>query len=362
MKHYYKVLLLAFFLPLVAVASTGKLKGKHTKEKKVHKEFVVNANAGLKIDNQYGNVNIVTWNENKTVIDVVIKANGNNEDRVKERLEGITVDFSGNGSKVTAITKFGSSRSKWSSWFGGSSSNISIEVNYTIKLPVTNSVDITNDYGTVTIDKLQGNAKINCDYGQLLLGELLADDNHLKFDYTDNSTIQYMKSGKIDADYSGFSLTKADRILLNADHTDSEIGDVNTLNYNNDHGKIEVNKVHHVVGRGDHISHSFGTVDGSLNVHTDYGSITVDTLEKSCKKVIINSEYGSVKLGLASGYSFDFELNLTYANVKGEGLLEFTNKRVNHSDQFYSGHYGSKGSGNVININSNYGGVTFKKS
>lgn len=361
MKHFYNILVLAFLLPLVAVASNEKFKGKHTMEKKVRKEFVVNANAGLAIDNKYGNVNIVTWDQNKTVIDVIIRTNGNNEDEVTERLEGITIDFKGNGSRVSATTRFEETKSKWRSWFGGGNSNVSIEVNYTIKLPVTNSVNIDNDYGVVSIDKLQGNAKISCDYGQLLLGDLMADDNYLNFDYTDNATIQYMKSGKINADYSGFTLQKADRLELNADHTDSEISEVSSLNYNNDYGKIKVGTVSNVIARGDHISHAFGTVRESLNVNTDYGSVTVNKLEKTSKKVIIMSKYSSITLGLANGYSFDVVLNLTYSNMKGESLFQFTNKRKERNDQFYSGYYGTKGSGNTVNINSTYGGITFKK-
>ena len=82
MKHIYNILILVALLPLSVVANNDKFKGKHTKEKKIHKEYTVNADAGLKIDNSYGSVNIVTWNQNKTVIDVVIKTNGDNEEKV----------------------------------------------------------------------------------------------------------------------------------------------------------------------------------------------------------------------------------------------------------------------------------------
>ncbi len=72
-----------------------------------------------------------------------------------------------------------------------------MEINYTIKVPVTNSVNLENDYGAISLDKLEGQAKISCDYGQLRIGELWAENNSLNFDYTNKSTIAFMKSGKI---------------------------------------------------------------------------------------------------------------------------------------------------------------------
>ncbi len=361
MKHIYKILFLIVLLPLSVVANDGTFKGKHTKEKKIHKEYTVNANAGLKIDNSYGSVNIVTWNENRTVIDVIIKTNGDNEEKVLEKLKEIEVEFTANGAKVSAITSFGSKKSSWSSWWGKGNNNVSVEVNYIIKLPVTNSVDITNDYGAISIDSLKGNASINCDYGQLIIGELMAENNDLNFDYTKNSTIQYMKSGKINADYSGFLLQKAESLQVNADYSTSEIGEVNDLNYNNDHGKITIEKVGKLIGRGDYIQHNIGSVSKSLNIHTDYGGVNVETLLASCKEIFINAEYARISLGLSQGLSFNFKLNLEYSSLKGEENFQYSEKSEDNSSKLYLGHFGSKNSGNTLNINSNYGGVTFTK-
>lgn len=37
---------------------------------------------------------------------------------------------------------------------------MNMKINYTVKVPVTNSVDFNNDYGSITLDKIKGNAKI----------------------------------------------------------------------------------------------------------------------------------------------------------------------------------------------------------
>ena len=79
MKTRFKFIVSLLLLPALIFANEGKFNGKYTKEKTIKKEYNVNANAGLKVTNSYGNIDIVTWNENRTVIEVLIKTNGNDE-------------------------------------------------------------------------------------------------------------------------------------------------------------------------------------------------------------------------------------------------------------------------------------------
>jgi hypothetical protein len=360
MKLLFNQLILVLLLPAFIYAGEANPKGKYTKEKTIKKEFSVNANAGLKVDNSYGNLDIVTWNENRTVIEVYIETNGDDEELVQKKLDEITVEFSANASLVSAKTIFGDKEKSWSFW-GKKGNNVSMKVNYTIKMPVTNSVDLHNDYGSINLNKLEGNARIHCDYGKLTVGQLMADNNYLNFDYTTKSTIDYMKSGKIDADYSGFTLEKTEKLELNADYTQSEIEEVDDINYNSDYGKVIVGKARKVIANGDYVTHRIGTVSESLNLNSDYGSVAVDRLTSSVKDVTIKSQYTSVKLGYDSDLSFNFYARVSYASVNGTDALSLTNSDKSGSEKTYEGYHGSKGSGATINIRSSYGGVTLKK-
>jgi len=343
----------------MAFATTNGPKGKYKAERKIHKEYEVNASAGLEIDNSYGSIDIVSWDQNRTVIDVTITTHASSQSKADEKLRDIDVDFTANGSLVKAITRFSKeNKSIWNSWFGDND-NVSMEINYTIKMPVTNTVDLDNDYGSIRINRLEGNARINCDYGQLIIGELMAENNYLNFDYTDKSTINYMKSGRINADYSGFTLDKAERLELNADYSRSEIGEVRDLNYNCDYGKVEVGKATKVIGRGDYISNKLGTVNGNVNLNTDYGSIKIERLTNGTKEVIIRSDYTGVKVGFASDYAFNFIVNLDYAGLSGRDTVEVTKSHKDSSEKKYEGYHNTNNSGNTLNIESEYGGVTF---
>ncbi|MEZ4857772.1 MAG: hypothetical protein R2781_03090 [Flavobacteriaceae bacterium] len=360
MKQLYNLIFWVGLLPVVAIANNNPcFNGKYTKEKTIKKEFSVIPEATLKVDNSYGNIDIVTWNENRIGIEVRIRTNGNDEEKVQEKLDNIDVVFMASTSLVSAKTIFKDRKnSSWSWWGGNNNKNVHMEINYTIKMPITNNVDLNNDYGGITINELKGSAKINCDYGQINIGKLMADNNSLNFDYTKNSTISYMKSGKITADYSGFTIDRVEVLELTADYTHSEINEVSMLSYTCDYGKVVVGKVNKIIGRGDYIPLRINTLTGNLNVNTDYGSVSVDTMTASVKEVTINSDYASIKLGYDSNFSFDFYIDLSYASLKGEEDLEIMKTSKDYSSKTYSGYHGTKASGNTINIQSDYGGVT----
>ncbi|WGK64323.1 hypothetical protein [Croceiramulus getboli] len=359
--QYFNFLFLVLMLPALSLASNNTLKGRYTKEKKIEKTFTVNADASLKIDNSYGNVNITSWNENRTVIVVVIKTNGNDEEEVAKKLDEIDVLFEASANYVSAETKFNKykKRSWWNSW--GGNDKVNMEITYTVKVPVTNAIDISNDYGAIILNKIEGNARLSCDYGRLEIGELMADNNLLNFDYTNNSNIGYMRSGRINADYSGFTLEEAEEVELRADYSKSVFGKVKRLDYTCDYGSMTAENTGHVSGRGDYLSVRLGNVSGDVDLTADYGSIKIDRLTPKAGDVTITSDYAGIKLGYDSSYNFSFVVDLEYGGINGEEDLEVTKRRVESSDKYFEGYYGAKNSGNQINIRSEYGGVSFIK-
>jgi hypothetical protein len=342
------------------LANHDKLNGKHTKEKTIKKEFNVNADALLKVNNSYGNLNITSWNENRVVIEVHIKTNGNNLEKVQRKLDDITVEFEANNSMVYAKTQFNDRKSSWG-WNWGNNNNVNMQINYTIKIPVKNSVNLDNDYGNIILDRIDGHAKINCDYGRLEIGELRGRNNQLNFDYTSNSTIEYMNSGEIRADYSGFTIEKAGDLDVNADYTNVNIETMGNLDYNSDYGKMEVGEVKSVNGNGDYITVKLGTVRGNVDITSDYGSIRIDELAEDAGDVSIRTDYTGVKIGYNSQYHFDFDINTSYAGVSGKDDFEINVSIEKSSNKQYQGFYGSKGSGNMVTLNSDYGGISFTK-
>ena len=358
----YKALILFFLIPAVACAE-GDFKGKYTKQKRVKKEFNVSPNDMLKINNSYGNIDIITWDQNRVVIEVLVQTNGNDEEKVEKRLREIDVAFNQSSGQVTAKTLFekDNNNSFWGSLFGGSNSNVNMEINYRVKAPVTNRVDLSNDYGSINLDKLEGDAHISADYGKIMIGELHGNNNKLNFDYTRNSSIGYVKRAEINADYSEFTIDEAGTLDLSADYTDSNIHKVENLSFNNDYGSLKVERLKNIKGQGDYLGIKLGLVYGSVDISMDYGSLVVQKIMPSFKDMNINSDYTGIKIGYDRQAPFSFEVKSSYGGVNGINNSSFTVNKRNQSgsDNYYQGYYRSENTGGRIYVNSSFGSVSF---
>lgn len=358
----YKYAFLALALtPFALGANTDKMGGRYTKEKTIKKEFNVNPDALFKVKNSYGNLNITSWNEDRVVIEVHIKTNGNNEDKVQNRLNEIDVDFENSASLVSARTLFGDRNNNWG-WKWGKRNNVSVEVNYTIKIPVKNSVNLNNDYGNIYLNRVDGHAKINCDYGKIDIGELRGRNNELRFDYTSRSTFEYINSGEIIADYSGFTIEKAGDLTVKADYTNAVINKMENLDYSSDYGSIEVNNVNNVNGNGDYIGVKLGTVHGNVTINSDYGSLKISEMAADAGDMNIKTDYTGIKIGYNPEYYFDFEISTEYAGVSGRDAFEINVSKEKSNQKYFRGYHGKENSGNTVYITSDYGGVTFYKN
>lgn len=80
-------------------------------------------------------------------------------------MDNIDVDFLGSVLKVIVKIIFKDCKSFLWSWWGNNNKNVYMEINYIIKMFIINSVDLSNDYGSINFNEIRGNVKINCDYG-----------------------------------------------------------------------------------------------------------------------------------------------------------------------------------------------------
>ena len=359
-KLHYRLLALLLLLPALIFANSIPVnKFKITKERIIQKSYTVDKDATLKVSNRFGNVDIITWDENTIEIDVLIRVSGNSEDKVEDRLERIDVDFLATNTLVSATTKIDKNKSNWWNW--GKKMNLKLEINYVIKLPITNSINISNDFGNVNVDTLKGVANINCDHGNITTKELMADGNELNFDHTKDCYFEYINSGKINADFSSYTVAKAKSLIINADHTSSYIEVAETISYNCDFKSLKVDNVNNIKGNADHLTLLIGTVYKNASIKSDFGSIKIVKIASNAGNIEIDAEHAGISIGYDSAYNFNFDINLEHASLRNSDDFNFTNQRIKSTEKYYSGSYGTNASQNLVKINSEFGSVTFKK-
>jgi len=361
MKMHIFKLLLILLVPneQPAPSQPDEFLGRHTETREIRRNFEVSPKSLLEVENKYGEIDITTWDQDKVEIVVTLKTNGNDKEAVQKRLEELDVIFKHSPGRVSAQTYLETSRNSFFSWLRGSG-NVNIEINYKIKAPVGINLNLENDYGSVNIDRLEGNANISVDYGQLLIGELMGEDNVIEMDYTRNSKIGYIHKGSIEADYSDYTIEEAGALDISADYSNSKIRKVEFLEFSCDYGSIEVGQVKNIRGDGDYLSTTVDSVYGSLDLNLDYGSATIRQMMRNLESLTINSDYTTLKIGYFPDSSWRYKLNSSYAGIRGIDGEVFNNLKQHQSGskRYYEGYHNTD-SGAVVTIDASYGGISF---
>lgn len=351
MKKQYNILILFILIPFLGFSNDDTF---ISKEKNIKKTFIVNSNAGIDIENKYGNITVSTWDENKIDLDITIKVSGGNENWVNERLNSIDVDINALKSMVTAITNIGNSSLK-----SRGSSN-SFEINYVIKIPKNGTVKLNNKYGNITTLTLESTTDIACKYGKIILGKLNGDSNRIEIGYSQNSSIDYIKNGNIEARYSGIKINESGNLNLDANYTDVSLLEGQNIKCKGNYGSFKFQKINSLIGSSNYVTISVAEILNSLSVDATYSKINVESMSEKSKNVNINTGYTNISLGYDANYSFDFDINTRYGSIKNDSSLEVLVSEIKSNTKRISGYNKKKGQNKVI-INSSYGNVILTK-
>ena len=344
---------------------------KITETKEIKKEFTVNSDATLTLDNQYGNINVHSWDQDKVEIVIKIQAEGKNRKRILERLEGVNITFSNTADEVSVKTDI-IEKNYWTfsldPFFIGLDNNHysfglgiipehSFQINYIVKMPSNNQAVIYNKYGDIFIDELKGSASIDCQSGNLNIGRLLHHDNKIEIAYSSNSNIEYMKQGTIQVDYSSLDIVESEVIDLNANYSNVQIDVVDELEFNCDYGKLGLGSVGNVEGDGDYVGITIDEIHFDAAIDLDYGALKIRSIGPDARSIIIDSDYAAIALGIDPDWSFDFEVETEYAGFKSDFGLDYLKRIKENEDGYFQGSYGTEVKKGVLNITSDYGGI-----
>lgn len=351
MKKHYKIVILFLLIPFLGFSNDDTF---ISKQKSIKKTYIVNPNAGIDIDNRYGNISVSTWDEDKIDLDITIKVTGPNEKWVNERLNTIDVGITALKPMVTAITKLGSSSLK------SKGSNNSFEINYVIKIPKNGTVKLMNKYGNITILSLEGASDITCKYGKVTAGKLNNTKNRFQIEYCQNSTIDYINNGTIEARYSGLKINDSGNLNLNTNYTDLVVTDGQNIKYHCNYGTLKFQKISSFSGSGNYLTISIAEISNNVNVDATYSKINISNITSKANNININTGYTDVSLGYNANYAFDFDINTKYGNIKNDNSLDISVTESKNASKRISGFNKKKGQ-NIVLINSNYGNVSLIK-
>jgi len=321
-----KVKIFSLALLMVIAATTFTTSAQKRKRKEFNgpaKSYSKTYPAGddkLRIDNEFGDVTVTTWDKNEFKVDVQIKVSthGGNDQKL---LDAITISDKKSGNGVFFQTHMSNNHTSGSQ---------NIQIDYTVYMPAKNALEISDNYGNIDLPEFSGKVTIHSSYGSLDARALNNPANEFDLSYS-NASIASLRSAKLSSEY----------------------------------GSVTIGAVSDLTAKLDYSSLKVDNLQGTGNFNTEYGGgITVNNLGRDFKKLSITSEYANINIGTKDANDANFDITIENGSFKHDGnnvnILSTTpptSSRGWSPTKNYKGRIGKGDPAKMIIINSQYGSV-----
>jgi hypothetical protein len=310
----------------------------------------------LEISNNFGNVNLAVWDKNSISVKITLEVDGYDEKESKKILDKIDLKTSQTSSLISIKTNLKSHSHT-------SFKKKSFKINYEINLPDGHPLSLSNEFGNIFLTDYSGDAKINLEYGNLTAGNM----STLKLNHEfGKAEIESISVGDFELSYvDEFSLSKADKLKLESEFSKIKIGDIETINFDVEYGKLIIKTVSNYKGSAEFSEISIDRLYDNFDLDAEYasGTIEIKHLSKGIQSFQLNSEFSKSEIKIESGANLRFDTKHSFGKFKIEGTnINFSKKIKDMSDEEYEGTIGNNINQNstTLNIKTSYGGCIIK--
>ncbi len=339
----------------VFLAYAGPKKGSAYEENRtITKEYPMKNSGSLKISNEFGKIHFETWNQDKVSFAIEIMVMDPSEKRAKEKAEKIVPEFSQSGNRVICEIDIPGK-------INNNGKTQQVEVNIKVQLPDGVSLDVKNSFGDVYLPDYSGKVQMNVQYGKLHAGDLIGPENELKLAFGGGSWGKIV-NGDIDISYSEFDMGTCDKLLINSQFSQGEIGDVADLQAKVNYGGLEVGKVEKLQGDFQFSSVEIDRIGQEALIKSFYGDgVELKMVGKDFTKIDISAQFASVEMNFEEGASFKLEADMDFGDLdyrEGDFMKISKEKDEYVPSATYKGIYGKKADpSSEVTIRGEYGSV-----
>ena len=321
------------------------------KKKVVEKSFNVSGSTTFSVKNSFGRVHIESWNESKIDVKVEVIARKKNDDRAQETLDKIEIDISESSGEVSFTTNFKGQMNK-------SNNNDNFEVNYMVRMPSGNPLNLSNAFGDSFIGDRSGDNDIKISYGDFRI-ENLKGKSDVKISFSDGD-IKAVETGEVVIKYSDVNIDRLGMVKLEDSFSDTDIGTAGTIQLTSKYGDLDIDEVVGIKGKASFSDVDIDALEKEAVLETSYGGLSIDDISKDFSVIDIRGKFGGMNLEFSEGTNAIFNVKTKFCEFKDSNSSIEMNYRVKESSSGdYRGVLGN-GNGGTINVVTSYGDVTFR--
>ncbi len=346
-------------------------------EKRLSETFSMGRDGRVRLDNRYGEIKVVTWNQPQVKVDVLIRVNARSEDDFKQVLERIDVRLSGSNNLVSAVTSISTSGGRGGSWwnylFDGGGSTDDFKIYFTVTLPESVTLEVAAKYCDVELPNLTGETFLDVAYGDLAAGRLtkasqvevsygsarieqVGDKSSVKLRYSEGT---FRKAGDLtyDGRYSEVRFGQVGVLRLDVGYEEVDVESATAVYLEGNYNDLSVGRVAEAYLNGSYTDFNLGTVTRVLEMDGNYGDLEVASLTAGFQRVKIRASYTDVQVNVDDSAGYTLDLSTRYGDIDAPtSNLSPRNVGSDNGTEYVRGTKAGTGSG-TIKITTNYGDI-----
>lgn len=339
------LLQLSLAISLVVFASAWRF-SHGEKSKVINKTFELDQDDRVEIHNSFGQVHVSSWDNPNMEVEVEIMVSSRYDDRMEDMLEGIQIDFDDRSDGISMRSEVDLN----------TKNNEEFEINFTVKMPRSNPLDLKNSFGDVYLDDRSGEVDIKLNYGDLKAGNLTKGGQlQLSFGKGD---VKSFGQGQIELKYSDyFSLDESRELELDQQYSQVEIGKVNVIDMRSRYGQADFGEVGKMELNVHFTDFTIELLNGSLDMLAKYASnFSLDKVSKDFNFIDIEGNYGNYHIDLEEGLQADFKAEFKFASMRVLGVdIDYSLRLEENGKESYEARIGGGHENKRIRITSTYG-------
>ncbi len=317
------------------LSTTASWAQKYSENKNVVKRYKLYPNSTLDVSNKYGKIEIVNWDKDSAMIEAFLLIQTTSPTRMAKLRNSIDFDFSVNNHYIIAKTIFLSNGNAIINGIRNLAESIvysgdEVKIDYVVTIPKNINLRVTNKYGDVYADDIEGDIKLTVANGGLKANTLTGNVN-IDLSFGDG-TINRMGKGRLTLAYADFTLKESGQLSLDSKSSKISIENCESLKLQSRHDKIQLGSLNYLTGETDFSSIWISSLTEEMNLNSKFGSISSDYIRKGFSFVNINSELTDINLFFERGSMFQYDI--TYFK---DAFIRLPKEAVKSEEKFTSG-------------------------
>lgn len=348
MKSFIKITFFVLVLILLLGIKGAKAHDEFTRV--IRKGFSVNPSAQLTVNNRFGKVHCANWEKDSISFDVTISVTASDKEEAEKKFKRISIEFTDSPSSVTAITNMNEVKNPGNGRFS---------IDYMINMPVSINLDVTNKFGDIYINEIQGKAKINLSYGNLEVKKIGNSDNLLDIKFS-KARVNWIKGAVLSLKYSEMNLDYAGSLRLDSKFSNLDAEKIIALNVIFEGGKLNLENSSAVDSRSKFSDIDIERIEQSLNLDIQYGNCKVHEMPANFTLVNIKNKYADVSIGLGELAKYSLEADLKFCELDfPSDKAKFSFRSITNTSKNYKGIIGgAEAPASKVVVHSEFGNVS----